>query len=119
MHQPWPFALSTLAAALVLFALAPGARAQGEDFVNFETAPVHPVDLSPSGQFLAVAHLADNRALIYDLSDGSPVLSRSIPVGIDPVSARFRTDTELWVVNHISDTITILDASNGAVMGLI
>ncbi|MBL7646553.1 MAG: YncE family protein [Candidatus Hydrogenedentes bacterium] len=87
--------------------------------MNFETAPVHPVDLSPSAQFLAVAHLADNRVLIFDLTEGSPVLSRAIPVGIDPVSARFRTDTELWVVNHISDTITIVDASNGAVTGLI
>ena len=119
MHQPSSCLLSAIAAALTLYLLAPWAQAQDETFVNFETPPVHPVDLNSSAQLLAVAHLADQRALIFDLTTGAPVLSRSIPVGVDPVSARFRTDSELWVVNHVSDTITIVDASNGAVTGLI
>lgn len=30
-------------------------------------------------------------------------------VGIDPVSVRFRTNNELWVVNHISDSVSVVD----------
>lgn len=101
-----------------LIAGGPFASAQ-ESFLNFETPPVHPVDLSPSGQTLAVAHLADSRVLVFGLDSGTPVLARTIAVGIDPVTARFRTDVELWVVNQVSDTITVLDSSNGTVLGLI
>ena len=32
-------------------------------------------------------------------------------LGLDPVSARPRTATEVWVVNRISDTISIVDLS--------
>jgi YVTN family beta-propeller protein len=32
-----------------------------------------------------------------------------VQVGFDPVSVRFRSDSELWVVNHISDSISIVD----------
>ena len=33
----------------------------------------------------------------------------SIPVGLDPVTVRARSNTEAWVVNGISDTISIVD----------
>lgn len=119
MHQSWRFAICAVAAALPFVFLPSGAQAQDEPFVNFETAPVHPIDLSPSAQFLGLAHLADGRALLFDLSSGTPVLSHTVSVGIDPVSARFRSDDELWVVNHISDSISIVDVSTGLVTGII
>ncbi len=108
------FPLATLVVTGLFAAPTPG-----EDFVNFENSTTHPVDMSPSGEVLAVCNLADNRVLLYDLSTGTPVLDRSIPVGLDPVSVRFRTNNELWVVNHISDSISIVDVSSGAVVGLI
>ena len=118
MHQFWSFVLRSTVTLVPLLLPFTGAHAQ-DNFVNFESPPIHPVDLNPSGQFLAVAHLADCRVLIFDLTTGTPTLSRTIPVGIDPVSARFRTDSELWVVNHISDTVTILNITDGSVTGLI
>lgn len=103
---------------LLVAAMASTAMAQGP-FVNFETPPVHPVDMNPSGTLLAVCNLADNRVLLFDLSSGTPELTRAVPVGLDPVTARFRTDAELWVVNQISDSITIVDTASGAITGLI
>ena len=42
---------------------------------------------------------------------GTPVLSAAIPTGLDPVSVRWRTAVELWVVNHTSDSVSVVDAS--------
>lgn len=80
------------------------------DFVNFEVPPVHPLDLSPDGKLLAVCHTADNRVLLYSLITGTPVPAGAISVGLDPVSVRWRTASELWVANHTSDTVSVVDA---------
>lgn len=107
-----------IASALWLGSVA--AAVAQSSFVNFENPPVHPIDLSPSRDVLAVANLPDNRAEIFDLTpEGSPVHRASIPVGLDPVSVRFRTDDELWVVNHISDSVSIVDLAAGRVVATL
>jgi YVTN family beta-propeller protein len=78
-------------------------------YVNWENHPVHPLDINPSGTMLAVAHTADNRVQLFDISEGTPGRVGHVLVGVDPVSVRFRTDNELWVVNHISDSVSIVD----------
>ena len=41
--------------------------------------------------------------------------SRRIPVGIDPVSVAVRPDgREVWVANHVSDTVSVIDADPGS-----
>ncbi|MCA9412659.1 MAG: hypothetical protein KC944_15700 [Candidatus Omnitrophica bacterium] len=85
-------------------------------FVNFETPPVHPIEISPDGTTLALCNLADYRIEVYNLSSGTPEYIDSIPVGVDPVTVRFRTDTELWAVNHISDSISIIDLNARSVI---
>lgn len=84
-------------------------------FVNFETSQVHPLDLD--GDTLVAVNTADNRLEVFDVSSGVPVQTNSIPVGYDPVSARFEDgDSNLvWVVNHISDSISIVNLSAGVV----
>ncbi|MDJ0975521.1 MAG: hypothetical protein QNJ98_13755 [Planctomycetota bacterium] len=84
-------------------------------FVNWEVPPVHPLDLHPGADLLVLAHTADHRLEVFDLSSGQPVWQASIPVGLAPVSARFRTATEVWVVNHISDTVSVVDLAAGRV----
>ncbi len=79
------------------------------DFVNFETPTVHPLDLSPSGNLLAAVNTADNRLLLFDVADGNPRQVAAIAVGLDPVSVRFRSESEAWVVNQISDSVSIVD----------
>ena len=33
----------------------------------------------------------------------------SVPVGLEPVAVAARTDSEVWVVNHLSDSVSIVD----------
>src|SRR5262245_6689009 len=88
-------------------------------FVNFETAPVHPLTLAPGGNLLAVCHLPDSRVELFDVSAGIPAPLGNVPVGIDPVSLRFRTTNELWVVNHISSSVNIVDVANRRVVATL
>ena len=86
-----------------------GTAVAASSFVNFETPTVHPLDLSPDRNTLAVVNLAAGRLLLFDVADGNPKQIGSVSVGIDPVSVRFRNNQEVWVVNHISDSISIVD----------
>ncbi|GJM44146.1 MAG: hypothetical protein DHS20C21_09880 [Gemmatimonadota bacterium] len=77
---------------------------------HFESAHVHPVDISPDGSTLFTVHTADHRLTVWDISGvGVPVRVAEIPVGVGPVSVRARTNNEVWVVNHISDDISVVD----------
>ena len=57
-------------------------------FVNWENHPIHALDRSPNGRLLAVAHTADQRVQLFDISSGAPVAVGSVVVGIvDSVDA--------------------------------
>lgn len=103
---------------LVCLFVASGAGAQ-IPYVNWENHPVHPMDISPDGQMLAITHTADNRLQLFDVSQGTPIAIGHVVVGIDPVSVRFRTNNEAWVVNHISDSVSIVDIAERKVRATI
>src|SRR5438477_4492962 len=86
-----------------------GPAATTNSFVNFETAPVHPVALSPDGTRLAVCNLPDARLELFDVTSGLPVSAGSVGVGLDPVTVRFRSSNEVWVANQISDSVSVID----------
>ena len=94
------------------------AAAQGS-FVNWESPPVHPVDMTPDGASLLVVNTADDRLEVFTLGDGLPAHVASIPVGLDPVSVRARTSGEAWVVNRISDTVSIVDLATRNVVATL
>ncbi|HNR53747.1 MAG TPA: hypothetical protein PKJ19_01165 [Flavobacteriales bacterium] len=79
------------------------------DFVNFESAHVHPIDKTPDGTKLLVVNTANNSLEVFTLSSTGMLHNATIPVGLDPVTVRARTNTEAWVVNTISDDISIVD----------
>ncbi len=88
-----------------------------DQFANFESAHVHPLDLTPDGAKLLAVNTANNTLEVFDVGlDGSLVNVDSIPVGHDPVSVRARTNTEVWVANVISDTVSIVDLELAAVV---
>lgn len=79
--------------------------------VNWESPHVHPLELTPDGLRLLAVNTADARLEVFDLDSGLPVAVASIPVGLDPVSVRARSATEAWVVNRVSDSISVVDLS--------
>jgi DNA-binding beta-propeller fold protein YncE len=94
----------------VMMAVAVNQTATAEvPFVNWENHPVHAIDVSPDGSRMAIAHTADNRVQLFYIGQGYPVPQGHVQVGLDPVSVRFRNNDELWVVNHISDSVSVVD----------
>lgn len=109
--------LSGLAFACTMLACGPltlSATAQTA-FVNWENHPIHPVEITPDGARLLVTNTPDARLEVYDLTGPRPRHLRSISVGIDPVSVRALDNHEAWVVNHISDSVSIVDLHTGRV----
>ncbi len=88
----------------------------GETFINWEHPHVTPLGLTPSGSRLLAVNTPDNRLEVFDTSGLEPVALRPIPVGLDPVSVRVRNEYEAWVVNHVSDTISVIDLLEGRVV---
>jgi YVTN family beta-propeller protein len=88
------------------------AWAQGGPYVNFETIPNRAVALSPNGNRLFVTNTPDGRLEIFNIST-TGVLSAagSVSVGLDPIAVAARNDGEVWVVNHLSDNVSVVDVS--------
>ena len=86
--------------------------AAAPDFVHFESSHVHPVTLTPSGGRLLVVNTPDNRLSVFDLTAGPPSRDTriaEIPVGLEPVSVAARSDSEAWVVNRLSDDVSVVN----------
>jgi YVTN family beta-propeller protein len=102
---------------VVLALLAGGAQAQNR-LVNWESPHVHPLELTPDGTRLLAVNTADARLEIFDVgvAGGVPVLLASVPVGVEPVSVRARGNGEAWVVNHLSDSVSVVDLASARVV---
>src|SRR5262245_57284019 len=94
-----------LAACALLLCLPVTARA----FTTFETGQVRPLALSPDGSRLFAVNTPDNRLEIFAASDAGLTHTGSVPVGLEPLAVAARSNTEVWVVNHLSDSVSIVD----------
>jgi DNA-binding beta-propeller fold protein YncE len=96
------------AAALVL---ASGVAVAQTAFIAFESGPVRPLAISPDGQRLFAVNTPDNRLEILRIGPGGVAREASVDVGMEPVAVAARTATEVWVVNHLSDSVSVVDVS--------
>jgi len=86
-------------------------------YVNFESSHVHPIDLTPSGSRLLAVNTPDALLEVFTVDVvGGLAPERSIPVGLEPVTVVARTDGEAWVVNNLSDTVSVVDLDLGTVI---
>lgn len=81
------------------------------EFVAFESGQVRPIAKSPDGNKLFVVNTPDNRLEIFDVNNGSPIYLESVSVGLEPVAVAAYSDDQVWVVNYLSDSISIIDVS--------
>lgn len=86
------------------------------NFTNYESAHVHPLDKTPDGTKLLAVNTANNALEVYTIGAAGILHSASIPVGLEPVTVRARSNTEAWVVNQVSDEISIVDLTLNAVV---
>ncbi len=92
------------------------AAALPDTFKNWESPHVHPLDLTPNNSLLLAVNTADAKLEVFQVEGSTPVNTDAIPVGLDPVTVRARSNTEAWVVNHISDSVSIVDLTAGVVV---
>ena len=81
-------------------------------FTLFESGQVRPVALSPQGNLLFATNTPANRLEVFSIQDSRLVAVASIPVGLEPVAVAARTQNEVWVVNHLSDSVSVVDLSD-------
>ena len=103
---------TTAAGALVGGMLVLGIATTGHaaDFVAFESGPVRPMALSADGRMLYVVNPPDNRLEVLVVEATGALSHRaSVPVGMEPVAVAASGNAEAWVVNHLSDSVSVVD----------
>src|SRR5947209_10990674 len=107
-------------------ALPAGAGARLADFQSrpgrftvFESGQVRPLALSPSGKLLFAANTPDDRLEVFRIKNNGLEHLASIPVGLEPVAVAARNDSEVWVVNHLSDSVSVVALSQGGKSGRV
>ncbi|WP_367873158.1 hypothetical protein [Luteolibacter sp. Populi] len=101
---------------LALVVASPSLHAQ------FEARQVHPLALTPDGTRLLVANSPESSLSVFDISNPSrpaPLLIDEIGTGLEPVSVRARSNGEAWVVNELSDSISVLSLTERRVLATL
>ena len=102
--------LGLLRLLVVLTVLGPPLLAQ--TFVNFEGKQTSPIRLSPDGTRLFAVNTPAHRLSVFDVTNPqNPILIAEIPVGLEPVSVNPLNNDEAWVVNEVSDSVSIVSVS--------
>ncbi len=78
----------------------------------FESGQVRPLALSPDGKHLFAVNTPDNRLEIFRITPAGLSHLSSVTVGLEPVAIAARSNGEVWVVNHLSDSVSIVDVSD-------
>jgi YVTN family beta-propeller protein len=93
----------------VALLVASGAQAA---FTTFESGQVRPMAMSPDGTRLFAVNTPGDYLEIFTVDGaGNLTKSGSVPVGLEPVAVAARTNGEVWVVNHLSDSVSIVDVA--------
>ena len=85
-------------------------------YTNFESSHVHPIELTPDGSRLLVVNTPDAVLEVFGVrADGSLTFERAIPVGLEPVSVRAFNNSVAWVVDQLSDAVSVVHVARGTV----
>jgi len=112
-------------AGLLLLGVPAMAQVPPSAFVNFEGAQTNPIRISADGTRLFAVNTPNGTLSVFDLTQpASPALIAEIPVGIEPVSVNINPnsalpDDEAWVVNQISNSVSVVSVSKGIVTDTI
>lgn len=96
---------------LTLFAISLITQPAYSAFTAFESGQVRPLAMSPDGTRLFAVNTPDNRLEIFTITPAGLTLAASVPVGMEPVAVAARNNNEVWVVNHLSDSINVVDVT--------
>ncbi|WP_455199643.1 hypothetical protein [Kaarinaea lacus] len=84
-----------------------------QSYTLFESGQVRPLALSTTKDRLYAINTPDNALEIFDVTDDGLNHVTTIPVGLEPVAVALSNQNEAWVVNHLSDSVSIVDLTPG------
>jgi YVTN family beta-propeller protein len=84
------------------------AASAGPPFVEFESGQVRPLAMSPDGNTLFALNTPNGTLEVFDLTSGLPVFEFRVPVGLEPVAVAAPSNTEVWVTNLLSDSVSVV-----------
>ncbi|MBZ5624203.1 MAG: hypothetical protein LAQ69_36720 [Acidobacteriia bacterium] len=84
------------------------ASSAGPSFVEFESGQVRPIATSPDGNTLFAVNTPNGTLEAFDLTTGAPTFAFRVPVGLEPVAVAARSNTEVWVTNLLSDSVSVV-----------
>src|SRR6266699_2067063 len=85
------------------------AQVQPLSYKNFEAPQVHPLTITPDGTRLLAVNTPNGTLSVFHVTGNSLTLMAEIPVGLEPVSVAARNNNEAWVVNWLSDSVSVVD----------
>jgi YVTN family beta-propeller protein len=77
-------------------------------FLEFESGHVRPIAMSPDGTKLFAVNTPNGTLEIFNVSGSGLAFANRVPVGMEPVAVAARNNTEVWVVNHLSDSVSVV-----------
>src|SRR5689334_7143506 len=78
-------------------------------FTAFESGQVRPLAITPDKKFLLAVNTPDAKLEVFKITSAGLEHRASVPVGLEPVAVAVRTDEEAWVVNHLSDSVSVIE----------
>src|ERR1700704_1606871 len=89
-----------------------GTNPYSQTFTAFETGQVRPLAITPDRKFLLAVNTPDAKLEIFRIKNDGLDHRASVPVGLEPVSVAIRNNEEAWVVNHLSDSVSVIELSD-------
>ncbi|HYQ71452.1 MAG TPA: thrombospondin type 3 repeat-containing protein [Gammaproteobacteria bacterium] len=100
-------AASVLLVDLLLFPL----DGNSASYTLFESGQSRPLAIAPDGSRLYAVNTPDGQLEIFDITPFGLSHVTSVPVGLEPIAVAARNNGEVWVVNHLSDSVSIVDVA--------
>ncbi len=105
----WLLTLSALIGAeLISTPTRVSGASNGPSFIEFESGQVRPIALSPDGTRLFAVNTPNGALEIFNITSAGLSLQTRVPVGMEPVAVAARNNNEVWVVNHLSDSVSVV-----------
>src|SRR5262245_8013371 len=79
-----------------------------QTFTAFESGQVRPLAITPDKKYLLSVNTPDAKLEIFKIKSDGLEHRVSLPVGMEPVPIAVRNNEEAWVVNHLSDSVSIV-----------
>jgi DNA-binding beta-propeller fold protein YncE len=96
-----------------------GTEVSAQQYTLFESGQVRPLALSPNGNFLFAVNTPDHALEIFNVQANGLTHLTSVPVGLEPVAVAVRSNEEVWVANHLSDSVSVVRISPSGQVGLV